>query len=89
MQKIEKLTKYVQKKDYITKTLRKKWKNFVDFDDKVSIEPKIDESISGWIDLQDRKKDDLTQKCPKCLWQCGPIYVNSDYLQNEIVCGDY
>ncbi|KPJ18421.1 Cysteine and glycine-rich protein 3 [Papilio machaon] len=89
MQKIEKLTKYIQKKDYTTKNLCKKWKNFVDFDDKVSIEPKTDESISGWIDLQDRNMDSLTQQCPKCLWQCGPIYVNSDYLQNEIVCGDY
>ncbi|CAG4949448.1 unnamed protein product [Parnassius apollo] len=88
-QKIEKLTKYLQKKDYVSKSENsdKNWKIFNEFDS-ISLTSKSDLPFSGWVDLQAPKMYDTTLKCPKCLWQCGPIYVNSECLQNEIVCGD-
>ncbi|XP_045770413.1 uncharacterized protein LOC123870943 isoform X3 [Maniola jurtina] len=74
-EKIEKLTKYLHERVALEK-FDKKWK-FLDF------ESSMEESVCGWIDLHDQA---LSRDCPKCLWQCGPIYVNSKfYVQNQVV----
>ncbi|KAI8433335.1 hypothetical protein MSG28_015380 [Choristoneura fumiferana] len=73
-EKIEKLTKYLRERD--SNTENKKWKKF----DEASASPA--EPLSHWIDLQEAKLSTL--KCPKCLWQCGTIYVNRDYELREL-----
>lgn len=73
-EKIEKLTKYLHEQPY-TVTSGKKWKNFVEMD-------KISLTSCGWVDLQDENVA-AQFDCPKCLWQCGPIFVPSELLQRR------
>ncbi|XP_004930792.2 uncharacterized protein LOC101743651 isoform X1 [Bombyx mori] len=60
VEKIEKLTKYLQ----ATGAGEREWKNF---DGNV-----ISESLNGWIDLQKGKTSD----CLSCLWQTGCVFYN-------------
>lgn len=80
-EKIEKLTKYLHEKGLKEPSKRlKKWKNFND-NSKLSEDSYSESSCGAWVDLQNQKVCSRTPlDCPKCLWQCGPIYVNSDYL---------
>jgi hypothetical protein len=73
-EKIAKLTKYLHERLSNISENEKKWKNYEV------------ESLNGWVDLQN---PDVHVDCPRCLWQCGIIYVNSDNLQLEVCCGDY
>lgn len=77
-EKIEKLTKYLQESD---KTSRKKWKNFVELD-KISVASEVSQA---WVELRGCA---ASLDCPKCLWQCGPIYVTSELLNRDVCCGD-
>lgn len=87
-EKIEKLTKYLHERGLSEPEKRmKKWKNFNDID-KLSMASLCEPSYCGWVDLQDPKLCRSQLDCPKCLWQCGPIYVNSEYLQKEVCCGE-
>ncbi|CAH0602002.1 unnamed protein product [Chrysodeixis includens] len=90
-EKIAKLTKYLHGRGLSEPEKRmKKWKNFNNFNDidKFSMVSGYEPSYCGWVDLQDPKLCRTQLDCPKCLWQCGPIYVNSDYLQKEVCCGE-
>ncbi|CAK1546437.1 unnamed protein product [Leptosia nina] len=82
-EKIEKLTKYLHERYEIDEKVEKKWKNYEL--DNLSLISR--DSINCWRDLQQPKVERNKLKCPKCLWQCGPIYVSAEYLQNrQIVC---
>lgn len=81
-EKIEKLTKYLHETDRTEENIDKKWK-MLEHDSIAS----DGDSFYGWMDLQDPKKTN-NLNCPKCLWQCGPIYVNSEYLQKQVACGE-
>ncbi|XP_061381475.1 uncharacterized protein LOC116776620 [Danaus plexippus] len=70
-EKIEKLTKYLHERSGIEVENIRKWKLREE-----------DVTSDTWIDLQDKKIERLD--CPKCLWQCGPIYVNSEYLRRQV-----
>ncbi|XP_047038845.1 uncharacterized protein LOC124643792 [Helicoverpa zea] len=87
-EKIEKLTKYLHERGLSgPEKLMKKWQNFNE-NDKFSNGSDYEEhSYCRWVDLQEPKRS-APLDCPKCLWQCGPIYVNSDYLQKEVCCGE-
>ncbi|CAF4888286.1 unnamed protein product [Pieris macdunnoughi] len=79
-EKIEKLTKYLHERfDYNHKN-EKKWKNY-EFDN-VSMVSR--DSTSYWCDLQQPKMKRNALKCPKCLWQCGPIYVRAELLKKSL-----
>lgn len=71
-EKIEKLTKYLHER-VEKRNFDDKW-NFLDTESSMDIE-----SFFGWIDLHDKT---VSRDCPQCLWQCGPIFVNSEYIQN-------
>ncbi|XP_052739111.1 uncharacterized protein LOC112052025 [Bicyclus anynana] len=75
-EKIEKLTKYLHEKVEL-RNFDKKWKFF---ENKSSVD---DYSFCGWVDLHGKSKNNLD--CPKCLWQSGPIYVNSEYIDNMMI----
>ncbi|XP_031764053.2 uncharacterized protein LOC113514450 [Galleria mellonella] len=83
-EKIEKLTKYLHEKpvDNNHQKSTKKWKNYIECD-KNSLTSDCDQSYNGWVNLADPKKYKTNLDCPKCLWQCGPIYVNSKYLRKD------
>ncbi|XP_038219831.1 uncharacterized protein LOC119838092 [Zerene cesonia] len=82
-EKIEKLTKYLHERQEIEDKIEKKWKNFEL--DNVSILSK--DSFKYWRDIQETKVKRNELECPKCLWQCGPIYVSTEYLQKkQIIC---
>lgn len=85
-EKIEKLTKYLHE-NADSEKCPKKWKNFID-SDKRSMATECESSFFGWVDLQNPKvlKNGNDLVCPKCLWQCGSIFVNGDYFQK---CNDY
>lgn len=87
-EKIEKLTKYLHEKGSSKPDKsQKKWKNFND--SKLLTDSYCEPSFHGWVNLQNSKFCRKTSlDCPKCLWQCGPIYVNSDYLWNDVYCGE-
>ncbi|XP_013196345.1 uncharacterized protein LOC106139447 isoform X1 [Amyelois transitella] len=80
-EKIEKLTKYLHERR-VTNKSTKKWKNF-EYD---QISATSDQSFYAWIDFQNPKTAGVRSDCPKCLWQCGPIYVNGDIFQKEVCC---
>ncbi|KAH9630913.1 hypothetical protein HF086_014654 [Spodoptera exigua] len=84
-EKIEKLTKYLHERrgQSEPKKCMKKWKNFND-NDKLSNGSPQEPTFCRWVDLQDSKLCRSELDCPKCLWQCGPIYVNSEYLQKFV-----
>lgn len=85
-EKIEKLTKYLHENSDSEKC-SKKWKNFLDHEIS-SMASEIEPSFVGWVNLQDPKMC-KADECPKCLWQCGPIFVNGDFYQIEVCCGEY
>ncbi|XP_059057156.1 uncharacterized protein LOC131850807 [Achroia grisella] len=87
-EKIEKLTKYLHERrgDNTHEKSAKKWKNYIECG-KTSSTSVNDQSQHGWVDLSDPKNYTTHLDCPKCLWQCGPIYVNSGYLQ-KVSCGE-
>ncbi|XP_039752418.1 uncharacterized protein LOC120628223 isoform X3 [Pararge aegeria] len=72
-EKIEKLTKYLHERVEL-QNYDKKWKFLEN-------EPSIADSCFGWLDLHDKKTN---RECPRCLWQCGPIYVKSEYIEKEV-----
>ena len=75
-EKIEKLTKYLHEND--SEKCSKKWKNFIA--DNCSMSSGLEASSRDrWVDLQDPSVA-RNSVCPKCLWQCGPIFVNSEYF---------
>lgn len=76
-EKIEKLTKYLHGN---WEKSSKKWEKYNE--SVASFEP----SLYGWKNLQTQKSKSLD--CPKCLWQCGSIYVRGDYLLKEVCCGE-
>lgn len=80
-EKIEKLTKYLHE-NADSEKCPKKWKNFINYD-KRSMASDWESSFFGWVDLQNPKvlKNENDLVCPKCLWQCGSIFVNGDYFQ--------
>lgn len=80
-EKIEKLTKYLHERYEYNHKTEKKWKNY-EFDN-VSVISK--DSTNYWRDLQQPKMKRNALTCPKCLWQCGPIYVSAEHLK-QIVC---
>lgn len=83
-EKIEKLTKYLHERHVAKDKSTKKWKNFqcdkTLLDVGSDIESQEQPSFNAWVNLQDPKTLKSQSNCPKCLWQCGRIYVNSDYL---------
>ncbi|KAL4711351.1 hypothetical protein ACJJTC_019192 [Scirpophaga incertulas] len=68
-EKIEKWTKYLDERMNNSEK-EKKWKMY---------DPEL---LRGWVNLQGPKSNKI---CPKCLWQCGTIYVNGDL---KVCCGD-
>lgn len=85
-EKIEKLTKYLHERDLNEKVL-KKWKNLNELDKLSMTSGQCFEAYCGWVDMQDPKVSSTQRDCPKCLWQCGQIFVKSDYLK-QVPCGD-
>ncbi|XP_047542510.1 uncharacterized protein LOC125075013 [Vanessa atalanta] len=67
-EKIEKLTKYIHNRHGKKEDIDNAWK--------LLDRNKKSQSFDGWKDLQDEKLSSL--KCPKCLWQCGSIYVTNN-----------
>ncbi|KAM3955349.1 uncharacterized protein ACR2FA_010749 [Aphomia sociella] len=85
-EKIEKLTKYLHERRVCNNAEKstKKWKNYLECE-KASTASDREQSYYGWADLSDPKKCRTRLDCPKCLWQCGSICVNtSDSYHNML-----
>ncbi|CAH2101842.1 unnamed protein product [Euphydryas editha] len=74
-EKIEKLTKYLHNRYERQEDINKTWE---------FVEQKLqNDAFSRWTNLQSNKLNSF--KCPKCLWQCGAIYVDYKIWKQQLL----